>query len=466
MGEINTKIRFWSGLKTIGGTIVSVEYEGSRIFFDFGLNYNPAEEFSGIVKARYHAIVEDYINLRKIPAIDGLYSREALRNLDSIVSAEEDKRITAVFVSHIHLDHIGAMGLVSPKIPVYLTEESLKIYKAFEVVGEGVIGFRNYSSISYDEELSVGAIKVTAIQLDHDVIGACGFFIETPDVRIVYSGDLRLHGKHPELTKEFIAKAFNFKPNVLMMEGTMINGDKDSRDTKPSSELAGINTEQQVKEMLINKFEKTKGLVLINTSERNVERLEDIIEATDNVGRKIVLEPETAYLVSTVLNKDNFLIYKSEELEMELLKGLEPEWITEIMASYESINYRNINLSPQNYVLQNSFRNLMELLDLNLKKCTYLHSNAVPLGAYDPDWEKLQEFLRKLKVDYEYIGTPGHAFHSHLKYIIDGIQPEILVPLHSFYPEKLYPESKLQFLPNYDVEYIVKDNKMIKLKLK
>jgi ribonuclease J len=466
MGEIDTKIRFWSGLKTIGGTIVSVEHEGSRVIFDFGLNYNPAEEFSGIVKPRYHAIVEDYINLNKIPPIDGLYSKVDLRNLDNIVSAEEDNRNTMVFISHIHLDHIGAMGLIAPIIPVYLTEESLRIYRAFEAVGEGVFGERSYSSMRYEETLNVGSIKVTAIQLDHDVIGACGFFIETPDIRIVYSGDLRIHGKHPELTREFIAKANKFKPNVLMMEGTMINGEKDSRDTKPSPDLNGVNTEHQIKESLINKFEKSKGLILINTSERNVERLEDIIEASEKAGRKIVLEPETAYVVSTVLGKDNFLIYKSEEVEAKILEASEPEWMAELLMNFESINYKEINLSPQKYILQNSFRNLMELLDLNLKKSIYVHSNAVPLGAYDPDFEKLQEFLRRLKVEYEYIGTPGHAFHSHLKYIIEGIQPEILVPLHSFYPEKLYPESKLQFLPDYGVEYIVKDRKMIKLKIK
>lgn len=466
MKELNTKIRFWSGLKTIGGTIVSVEYENSRVIFDFGLNYSPAEEFSAAVKPRYHALVEDYINLNKIPPMDGLYSRKALRNLNSIISAEEEERNTIVIISHLHLDHIGAMGLISSSIPVYLTEESLRLYSELERIGEGVFGERAYSSVRYGEILKAGAIKVTAVQLDHDVLGACGFFIETPDVRIVYSGDLRLHGRHPELTRDFTAKANSFKPNVLMMEGTMINGEKDSKDTKPSDDMEGVNTELQVKEMFISKFEKAKGLILVNTSERNLERIVDIIEAAETAGRKMVLEPETAYLISSIMGKDNFTVYKSEELEEQLANSREAEWLTELLMEYDCLSYQEINLSPQSYVLQNSFKNLMELLDINLKKSVYVHSNAVPLGAYDPDWERLQVFLRKLKVDYEYIGTPGHAFHSHLKYIIDEIKPEILIPLHSFYPEKLYPESKLQFLPQYDVEYIVKEKKMIKLKVK
>jgi ribonuclease J len=466
MSNTNTKIRFWSGLKTIGGTIVSVQHENSRIIFDFGLSYNPAEEFSSIVKIRYHALVEDYINLNKIPPIDGIYSKDALGNLNNIIPSEEDERNTAVIISHIHLDHIGAMGLISPDIPVYLTEESLKLYENLKEIGEGVFGERNYNSITYEEVLKIGDIKVTAVLLDHDVLGACGFFIETPDVKIVYSGDLRLHGKHPELTMNFISKANKFEPNVLMMEGTMINGEKESKDTKPSPELTGINTEQQVKELFINKFEKSKGLVLINASERNLERIADIIDAAKIADRKIVLEPETAYLILKIINNNDFIIYKSEELETGLLYETAQSWMGAFIESHETIGYREINLNPEKYVLQNSFRNLMEVMDLNLKKSVYIHSNAVPLGAYDPDYLKLQEFLRRLKIDYEYIGTPGHAFHSHLKYIIDEIQPEILVPLHSFYPEKLYPESKIQFLPKYDMEYIVKDKKMIKLTIK
>ena len=30
--------------------------------------------------------------------------------------------------------------------------------------------------------------------VDHDAYGACGLLIETPEMKIAYSGDLRLHG--------------------------------------------------------------------------------------------------------------------------------------------------------------------------------------------------------------------------------------------------------------------------------
>lgn len=462
-----TKIRFWKGLRTIGGTIVSVEYENDRLVFDFGLNYSPADSFSSTVKMRDSALVEDYINLDIIPAIDGIYSRKALRNLTNIIPAEEDERNTAVVISHLHLDHIGAMELVSSNIPVYLTEESLKLFEALEEVGEGVDSKRDYKTCRYDETINIGAfIKVIPVPLDHDIMGACGFFIQTPDLKIVYSGDLRLHGKHPERTMDFVSRAHDLGPNVLIMEGTMIDGERKSREVKPSSALKGINTEEQVKENFKNKFIKTSGLIIVNFSERNVERVVDIIDAAKECSRKAVLEPETAYLISQLTERRDFSIYKSEEMEMKLTEGDAPGWLHNISRNYELLAYHEINMSPKDYILQNSFKNLMELLDLNLTKGIYIHSNAQPLGAYDPDYQKLQEFLKRLEVNYEYVGTSGHAYHSNLKYIIDEIKPEILIPLHSNYPEKLYPESKRQFLPEYGIEYKISEGKVIKLSIK
>jgi ribonuclease J len=466
MDTLYTKIRFWKGLRTIGGTIVSLEYENDRLLFDFGLNYNPAENFSAIVRTRHNSLVEDYINLGIIPAIDGIYSRKALRNLTDVIAAEEDERNTAVVISHLHLDHIGAMGMVAENIPVILTEDSLKLYEALEEVGEGVLPRRAYSACTYNEDINIGNIKVTPVQVDHDIIGACGFIIETPDLKLVYSGDLRLHGEHKEYTMEFLAKANSFEPDILIMEGTMIEGEKKSRTVKPSFELTGINTEAQVRAVIKNKLKNSSGLLIMNFSERNLERLIGLLEAAEESGRKFVLEPESAYLLSKLSDKRNFLIYKSAELTLKLGESEVPEWLSEMLDKYETITYNEINMRPQDYVLQNSFRNLMELLDLNLTKAVYIHSNAVPLGAYDPDYVKLQEFLKKLKVNYEYIGTSGHAIHSNLKYMIDKIQPKILIPLHSNYPEKLYPESKLQFLPEYGAQYKIRDNKIIKLTVK
>src|SRR5262249_14812199 len=96
-----TNIRFWGGLRTIAGTIVTVEYKDSRVVFDFGLKYDPAANFfDGKLKLRTTSIVRDYLRLGMIPKIDGLYSEQDLAGTEGVIPAEADKRQTAVIISH------------------------------------------------------------------------------------------------------------------------------------------------------------------------------------------------------------------------------------------------------------------------------------------------------------------------------------------------------------------------------
>ena len=119
-----------------------------------------------------------------------------------------------------------------------------------------------------------------------------------------------------------------------------------------------------------------------------------------------------------------------------------------------------INNNPGEYYLQNTYENVLELFDLNVREGIYIHSNGVPLGDFDPAFENLKKILTKLKVDYAYIGAGGHAIPSHLKYIVDCIDPKILIPLHSFNPERLKPKSGVQLLADYGVDYVLKDHQI------
>ena len=66
-------MRWWGGLRTIGGNIVSLEYQDSRLIFDFGFIPHPNSEILGEkVKTRTSRFVHDYVSLEVAPAIDGI----------------------------------------------------------------------------------------------------------------------------------------------------------------------------------------------------------------------------------------------------------------------------------------------------------------------------------------------------------------------------------------------------------
>ncbi len=55
-----------------------------------------------------------------------------------LIPAEESQFNTAVFITHLHLDHMSAIGMVAPQIPVYMHQNAILIERALETTGDGV----------------------------------------------------------------------------------------------------------------------------------------------------------------------------------------------------------------------------------------------------------------------------------------------------------------------------------------
>ncbi len=152
----------------------------------------------GIIQKREQALIRDLIKINAIPAIDGYYEASQFIEQPPVLTAEEDTRERAVFISHLHLDHMAYMGCIAKSIPVYMSKPSLKLYEALSHINEEVVPTREYAGVPYDTDIKVGDIVVRFVPVDHDIPGASALMITTPDGTICYSGDLRLHGKHPE----------------------------------------------------------------------------------------------------------------------------------------------------------------------------------------------------------------------------------------------------------------------------
>ncbi|MCM3766802.1 MBL fold metallo-hydrolase [Neobacillus niacini] len=460
----HTNIRFWGGLRTIGGTVVTLEYKDSRVIFDFGMTYNPATNiFDGQIKRRLHGMVRDHLRLKLIPPIDGLYTAESLGESNrEIIPAEAYQQNTAVIISHLHLDHIGAMGLIAPSIPVYLSKESHELYHALEVIGHGVPGERDYQICEYGVPFTAGEIKITPIQVDHDIPGACAYHIQTPDGSIVYTGDLRMHGKHPERIEHFINETNKLGLDALIMEGTTLSSVEDLREAIVGNPIVpeGMTTEGTIPEKMADKLKAAKGLGIFNIYHTNMDRVTGIIKAAQDSLRKAVFEPETAYLLDKLTDEHDFLVYTSAETKFEEQSGTLPGWKSDLLKRHETIGAEKINSNPGKYFLQNTYQNILELFDLHVQEGIYIHSNGVPLGSFDPAFENLKKILNKLDVDYDYIGASGHAIPRHLKYIVDRIDPKFLLPLHSYSPERLKPKSGIQLLADYGVDYVLKDHQL------
>lgn len=164
--------QFMSGLNTIGGNILDIRSENGRLIFDYGEISDP--------------------------------------KTGQLPDLSQPTENTAIFISHLHIDHVGSFKYIPKDIPIYMSQESYDLYKQLVKIGEELPIKANVYPMRYNDTIDIGDIVIMAKQSDHDIRGAFALFVETPDVKLIYSGDLRLTGNHPEYVKGWIQEAKGF----------------------------------------------------------------------------------------------------------------------------------------------------------------------------------------------------------------------------------------------------------------
>ncbi len=432
-----TKLKFYNGLREIGGTFVEVETEKAKCMFDFG--FAVADRLDDKVKMRKEAGGADYVTLGMLTPAEGIYDADTAKRLD-VAAYGETKQECFFVISHMHIDHMGGLGLLHPDIPVYMSSDSLRLYRRLEANNDLQVGgaHKNCIGIDYGTTFTVGDISVKVLPIDHDVIGASGFLITTPDGSICYTGDYRFHGFHPEVTEQFAKEVKG--ADVMITEGVTISFDDVDMLSLEEPEDAG-RTEESLQTEMMELAQNKKGLLVINPYNRNVERLHRLIGSLASVGRTLVLDEVAADYVAEFYPEDHIFVYgntlHSDETQVKN-RGFE-------------IVYRDALLEhPEKYVLQQDYSDFYELIDLKDVISVYLHMDGAPLGAYDPSFAKMHSMLEVLDISYEYLGTGGHAKPYYLRHMADTIAPKTLIPLHSFRPEQFVSkEAEERFLPKY-----------------
>jgi glyoxylase-like metal-dependent hydrolase (beta-lactamase superfamily II) len=141
---------------------------------------------------------------------------------------ERQDKIRAVIITHGHLDHIGGIPYVMPRIgnpPIYtrlLT--SILIQKRQEEFPH--VPKIDMKVVEKNETITIGKIKVKFFAVTHTIPDAMGVIIETPFGSIVHTGDLKLDHVDGVPTEQEVAeyeRAFkNEKVLMLMADSTNV----------------------------------------------------------------------------------------------------------------------------------------------------------------------------------------------------------------------------------------------------
>lgn len=418
--KAKTVVTFHSGILTIGGTIIEVAYKDAHIFFDFGTEFRPELDLPD-------ESLLTLITNGLAPELGDVYDPRL-----GYKSEADDKKTyqhTAVFLSHAHLDHSKMINYLDPKIPLYARKETKAILAELNRKGDfllpspfepanftrEIIGLEAYATIQ------VGAIKVSILPVDHDAYGACGLLIQTPDHKLAYTGDLRLHGFDSSDTLEFCRRVEN--PDLLMMEGVSISFPDEE------SEAVAVTSEADLIAQFVELVKANPDrMITFNGYPANVKRFAEIIA---HAPRKVVLTANMAALLLNIFGTRAPYYYKeSADFDPTLDPALE-------------IKKATLLKNPTTYLWQIT-DHFEELPSGSL----YIHSDAEPLGEFDPSYTVFLNELKANHIEFVRLACSGHAFPDDLNKIIALIHPKLLVPIHTLHPENLENPYGERILPD------------------
>ena len=408
-----TNLIFHNGILTIGGTIIEVSYNDSHIFFDFGSEFNPSLEIQP-------SSLQELIDADLVPFINNIFDPSI--PLANYKNSDDIYNHTGVFLSHVHLDHTKIINYLNPEIPLYALSgtksllETLNINNdfLFPTHNEYYDNTRNIISVNDNETITVGDIKVKLLPIDHDAYGACGMIITTPDLVISYTGDLRLHGYRTKDTLNFCNESKLC--DILLIEGVSVSF-QEIDDVIDDD----IISENDLLDNIVNIInDNPNKQITFNYYIANIERIVNII---NHVPRTVVLDAYSAFVLRHATNKD---------------------------IHYYNISGNKYDLNPDYEVdfddlLNDEDKYLWQLDALALKYINrlkkggiYIHSNAVPLGDFDPSYKPFVDSFNDNDINFITLSCSGHAHPKDLIKIIDLIEPKLLIPIHSYHPERLY----------------------------
>ncbi|MBT3143058.1 ribonuclease J [Phaeobacter gallaeciensis] len=194
---------------------------------------------------------------------------------------ERADRLDAIFVTHAHEDHIGAVAHCYGDLgaPVYARPFTANIARR-KMEEHGQPEDAVITAMPWPEQVSVGPFKVGFLPMSHSIPESAGLVIDSPTGRVVHSGDFKLD------PTPIVGEAFDpdlwaevSKPGVkaLVCDSTNVFSQHPGR------------SEIEVAPEITKLVSGASGMVVATTFASNVARVKSLAEAGERAGRSVVL---------------------------------------------------------------------------------------------------------------------------------------------------------------------------------
>lgn len=364
------------GTHQIGGCATEYRTKNTRIFIDFGAELET----------------------------------ENAKPLDILGVTKGKTDCDGVFFTHYHGDHIGLMDAINPDIPLYMGKASKEILKILNERLNKSPNVTSYDAVRLDgintfevaKPVVIGDIKITPYMTDHSAYDASMFKIESEGKTILHTGDFRTHGFKGKgvipVLKKYVGKV-----DTLVCEGTTL-----------SRKAENFETENHLQNRIKPILENNKYIFVVCSS-TNMDRLAGIC---------------------SVVPKGKYLICDRYQLShMEYLRKYAANRSS--LYRFDKALYYGENLNDK--MNDRGFCMFVRISNPIHRQIMNMYKEKNPLVIYSMwkgylDNDETRDFLSDFRMVHMH--TSGHADCDSIKRVIDTVNPDAVIPIHTEVPEK------------------------------
>ena len=391
MKNEETRFIILGGLGEIGKNMYAIEHQDEIILIDAGIS------FAELTMLGIDYTIPDYSYLK-----------------------ENENKIKALFITHGHEDHIGA-------IPILIQSVNIKnIYapnQAYELIkmklSDRNIRFDNLFAYQSDDVFKFKYFEVDFFRTTHSVPDSHGIRIKTPNGTIVTTGDFK----------------FDFTPIGPMADlHKMAHIGEEGVDLLISDSTNALNegisnSESSVDAALNDIFDtETNSRIIIATFASNIYRLKHIVETCYKHKRKICIFGRSMEANIQISIKGGYINHKELFISPEEANQLKPKEVCILctgsqgeplaaLSRIANLEHKHIKLRPDDVVI--------------------FSSSPIPGNALSISRTINKLCLQGVKVytntTISDIHTSGHANKEELKLMIRLLKPKYMLPFHGEY---------------------------------
>ena len=377
------------GLNEIGKNITVFEYENDIIVIDCGLAF-PDDDMLGI-----DLVIPDIEYLKK--------------NID---------RVRAIVLTHGHEDHIGALPYVlgDLNVPVYGTRLTLGILEN-KLEERGLKNKTTRVTVKDGQTINIGVFKVEFIHVNHSIPDSVSLAITTPVGVVIFSGDFKvdltpISGDMINLTRfgEY------GKEGVLLLMCESTNAERQGSTPSERKVCASLDS------IFMKHFSKR---IAIATFSSNVHRIQSIINASSQYGRKVTITGRSMLNIIGVAIELGYLqIPEGVLIDINDIGRYSPDQITIITTGSQG--------EPMSALYRMAITG-HEKVVLGADDVVVISANAIP-GNEKFVNRIINELSKKgVQVVHDAVAevhVSGHACQEELKLIHGLTKPKFFMPIH------------------------------------